>query len=319
MKRFPFFRSAIPEKGVSKDDERASVQTDFPGFFVMFGRKFWNISNVNLLAAAYIVILALGVWFLSSYPVFFYIFLGLMALLFGPLCASLVYLTRGYVRGDPVYVISDCKYAFKQNFKQAILVGLADILIFAVLVFDVFYWSGMDFDRFAALTPGVFVESTQTENAGHPSPDAEAVQNEDIVAEAPQNVKNSFGQSVFFYGCLFLFLIYQFMRAYLYLLLVTFRLPIRKIFKNSFIFAFVGAGRNALALIGEIILLALNFLIFVNIPMVGIMLPLIITVAACMFMRTYAAYPIVKKYMITPYYKDEEVNEAYDKIFEDRG
>jgi len=31
------------------------------------------------------------------------------------------------------------------------------------------------------------------------------------------------------------------------------------------------------------------------------------------------AYPVIKKYMITPYYKDEEVYEEYDKIFEDRG
>ena len=43
MKKFKLFSYEPPAKGVKKNDDRASVQTDFFGFFIMYGRKFWNL------------------------------------------------------------------------------------------------------------------------------------------------------------------------------------------------------------------------------------------------------------------------------------
>ena len=109
------------------------------------------------------------------------------------------------------------------------------------------------------------------------------------------------------------------MRNYMYLILVTFKLSIFKILKNSFIFAFLGIKRNLAALLGTVIVCFINVYLFVWLPLVGLTLPLIITTTTVFFIGAYAAYPVIKKYMITPYYKDEEVYEEYDKIFEDRG
>lgn len=96
------------------------------------------------------------------------------------------------------------------------------------------------------------------------------------------------------------------MRNYMYLILVTFKLSIFKILKNSFIFAFLGIKRNLAALLGTVIVCFINVYLFVWLPLVGLTLPLIITTTTVFFIGAYAAYPVIKKYMITPYYKDEE-------------
>lgn len=321
MKKFKLFNYDPPKKGVEKTDERASVQTDFLGFFIMYGRKFWNISNLNLLMAAYILIVALGVWQLSSNYVLFYIFLGICTLAFGIINLSTTYVTRGYVRGDPVYILSDTKYAVKNNWKQGILLGIVDVLVIALLIFDIFFWSGMDMSK---LNNAEQYNQTSIEQTVDPSNGTDEVlsfeTNGEVSSDASSSGKSTdFLSGVCFYSSIFLLIIYMFMRNYMYLLLVTFKLSIYKTLKNSFIFAFLGIKRNILAAIGIFAVCFLNIYIFVYVPMVGIMLPLIITLSTCTFIGSYAAYPVIKKYMITPYYNDDEEFETYDKVFVDRG
>ena len=314
MKKFKFFNYDPPKKGVEKSDERASVQTDFLGFFIMYGRKFWNISNLNLFMAIYVLFVALGVWKLSPYPIAFYVFLGISILLFGLINLSSTYVTRGYVRGDPVYILSDIKYSISKNYKQGIIMGIVDALVIFLLIFDIIFWSGVDTTKLNEISEGtdalqhiteVATEQNQDENA-----DTDAVE---------KTVNNSFIESICYYSSIFMLIIYMFMRNYIYLLMVTFKLSIFKILKNSFIFAFLGIKRNILAALGIAATCLINIFIFVYIPMVGIILPLIITLSTCTFIGSYAAYPTIKKYMITPYYKENEEFNTYDKVFEDRG
>lgn len=339
MKKFRLFSYEPPAKGVKKDSDRAGVRTDFPGFFVMYGRKFWNLSNLNLLVAVYILILSLGIWKLAAYPVAFYCFLALAALTFGIVNTGVAYVVRGYVRGDPVYILSDFRYAVKHNLLQGILLGVIDIVIIVLLVFDLFFWSGMDLNyltSYTAPSTDEKIESELDESAlgadaldgasvnGTASDDAEtSVVGEDTTtAEGdelqPVEKEQSFLDGVFFYTCIFLLILYCFMRNYIYILLVTFKLSIFKILKNAFIFAVLGIKRNLAAFFGMLIVCVINVYAFVLLPLVGLTLPLIITTTTLNFIGTYAAYPIIKKYMITPYYDDEEVFEEYDRIFTDR-
>lgn len=287
MKKFKLFSYNPPAKGVKKNDDRASVQTDFPGFFIMYGRKFWNLSNLNLLVAVYILLLSLGVWQLSAYPVLFYIFLGIFALLFGLVATGCAYTVRGYVRGDPVYILSDFKYAVKNNFKQGIILGIIDLVIIFLLVFDILFWSGMDLNYLTSYQPSDLpvqtevsgsdtetdtgtgtVGDTGTSNVSDVKFDVSSTSNElqndiaGIQAEQqgdvgevdgqeqpqPETKERTFAHGVFFYVCLFLLIIYSFMRNYMYIIMVTFKLSIFKILKNSFIFAFLGIKRNLAAL-----------------------------------------------------------------------
>lgn len=331
MKKFNLFSYNPPKKGVSKKDERASVQTDFKGFFVMYGRKFWNISNLNLLMAIFIIVLVGGMWILAGNPVAFYAFLAVMVVLFGLFSVGTTYVVRGYVRGDPVYIISDFKYAVKNNWKQGIVLGIIDFLVIFLLIFDIGFWLGP-----IELPELPTTESTQIEENAE---NAEISEQDDVSFVVPEEsaevsvtvtesatdesaeqtaAQRSFFESVSFYACLFMLFIYFMMRNYIYVIAVTFKLSIFKILKNSFIFAFVGFKRNVLAFVGILAVLALNWAIFTALPMVGVMLPLIITTATCSFIGAYASYPIIKKYMITPFYDDEEVSESYDRVFIDR-
>ncbi|MBO4343163.1 MAG: DUF624 domain-containing protein [Clostridia bacterium] len=327
MAVFDFLHFNPKEKGLTKDEARKASRTDFVGFFRTYFEKFWNISNLNLVIALYLVLLALGIWTLQPYPIAFYIFLGVFALMFGPLCAGVFYVVRGYVRGDPVFIVSDFTYAVKHNWKQSIIIGLLDLLITGLLIFDVFFWSGTDLNYLTSYVPENIVEITQEASSGEEETDIAFTEDADVPSEDGSNAEvlpfnektNGFLESMFFYASIILFIVYLFMKNYIYIITVTFNLSVYKIFKNAFLFSILGIKRNILGFLGKLILLFVNVIIFVNMPMVGILLALIITLASCAFIGAYAAYPVIKKYMITPYYKDEEVYESYDKIFEDRG
>lgn len=332
MGKFKLFSYNPPKKGVSKQDERASVQTDFVGFFYMLGRKFWNISNLNLIVGLYIVFVAAGIWLLSGIPWAFYTFFAIAVILFGLISSASTYIIRGYVRGDPVYILSDFKYALKQNWKQGIILGIIDFLVIFLLIFDIFFWMGPI--ELPALPVTVteegfnqviydgtddysVLENTPSSVAGEET-SADPTTSIDTAANEADEAPQSFLRSVSFYGCIFLLIIYFMMRNYIYIILVTFKLSLFKVLKNSFIFAFVGLKRNIMAFIGIILVCFINYTVFIYLPIVGAVLPLIITPCICSFIGAYASYPVIKKYMITPFYNDEEVSESYDRIFTDR-
>lgn len=317
-KRLSLFR-AFSSKGVTKDDEFSEIPINFKGFFVMLGRKFWNISNLSLLYSfvnlpvlffllGYSMRQAVSVvsnpmnsvfysfWQITESPelasVFpfvnsvsktyvsgtasyvFYAIAALFLFTFGISNAGAACVVRGYNRGDPVFLISDFFGAIKRNWKQAIIIGILDIVFSFALVFDYLFWQGQ---------PG-------------------------------------FISGIFMYFALFLCVLYFFMRFYIYTIMITFDLSIYKIFKDAFLLSFLGFKRNFAALIGIILVLAASmYLCLLYLP-IGIILPIILTLGLLMFISGYASYPVIKKYMIDPYYKDEEVAESDDEpVFEDRG
>ncbi len=311
----------------NKQDSKNPVvmTTDFKGFFILLSRRFWNLSSVNLM----FTLLNFPIFFLlytftgtldksvsavldplfpafygvftvsddpfikSLYPFFSkfgtmsvpstltYVFWGLSLLTlftFGISNAGMTYTLRGYVRCEPVFIVHDYFSTIKRNVKQAVMLGIIDILVFALLIWDCIFWSAQ-----AGL---------------------------------------GFIYGIFFYVSLFLIIVYIFMRFYMYTIMITFDLSIKKIIKNSFIFAFLGFKRNVCALIGIVLVILVNYLLFGVLMPLGIMLPAIITIALCSFISEYCTYPVIKKYMIDPYYEVNNDKNQYDDedvIFEDRG
>lgn len=117
-------------------------------------------------------------------------------------------------------------------------------------------------------------------------------------------------------------LIYVIMRFYIYLMLVTFDMKILKIFKNALIFVMLGIKRNLMAILGVACMAILNVgLIFIYTPL-GVILPILYIAAVPMFTTTYAAYPVIQRYMIdaSPYASDvneQEEEEETETIFSD--
>ena len=188
------------------------------------------------------------------------------------------YILRGLVRGDPIFPMSDYFYAIKKNLKQGFFLGLLDAVILFLLIFDFIYFQG---------------------------------------------VVGSFGMDLMYWAILALGILYFFMRFYIYHLQITFELSIRKILKNALIFTTLGIKRNLLAALGMVLLTAIcAAFIGIIISIFGLTLlpiPLLLTLffylGATSFMASYAAYPIIDRYMIAPYAK--QTNEGEEELESD--
>jgi len=128
----------------------------------------------------------------------------------------------------------------------------------------------------------------------------------------------SFIFNVMFYFSLVIAFVYLVMRFYIYLMMVTFDLSIRKLLKNALIFSVIGFKRNILAVLGIALALMLNYYALMVFIPIGVILPFIILFAAGSFMAAYAAFPKIKEIMIDPYYVEEE-REYEEPIFRDNG
>ena len=64
------------------------------------------------------------------------LFLLVYVLVFGIFNVAISYYMREMLRGNPVFLFSDFKYAVKKNFKQGFGMGLIDVAILGILVFD---------------------------------------------------------------------------------------------------------------------------------------------------------------------------------------
>lgn len=96
--------------------------------------------------------------------------------------------------------------------------------------------------------------------------------------------------------------IYLLMRFYIYLMMITFDMKIRKILKNALIFSILGIKRNLMGILGMVVLVVINvLLILVCWPLnivVPIILPFIYLMPSICLFKSYAAYPVIEKYMI---------------------
>lgn len=99
-------------------------------------------------------------------------------------------------------------------------------------------------------------------------------------------------------------LVYIIMRFYIYLMLVTFDMKISKMLKNALIFTALGIKRNLMALLGIAALVGVMILLAILLLQVNVyavlILPFIFLLGSVGFMHTYAAYPIIERYMIAP-------------------
>ncbi len=111
--------------------------------------------------------------------------------------------------------------------------------------------------------------------------------------------------SLVFWANVVLFLLFFFMRYYMYVQMVTFDLSIMKLIKNSLYFSLLGLKRNFVALIGILLVLLLEIMfifafggVFISIAVIA---PLALLFSMFAFMKVYASYFKIKQYMIDPY------------------
>lgn len=203
----------------------------------IFGRKVWKLMIVNLL----------------------YLLFSLPIVTHGLACAGLAYVTRNFAREKHAFLWADFIDTIKKNWKQALPVGIINLIITTVLVFNAYTYyiaEGIVATIFAALS-------------------------------------------------LVLLLIFSYMKYYIYMIMVTFSLNIRQIYKNSLIFAFAGLKNNLVISLVCGACYAIALLIYPY--MIGLLVMLIVTVAIFPAFRSlliqFSVFPMIQKHMIEPYYK----------------
>ena len=119
------------------------------------------------------------------------------------------------------------------------------------------------------------------------------------------NKTGSYFNDVMYFMIFAIAIIYIIMRFYIYQLMITFDLSTMKILKNSLIFTVLGIKRNLLGLLGLLVFVLIHVLFILLLLPVGISIPIILPMFYAMaimgFISTYAAYPVIDKYMIAPY------------------
>lgn len=132
---------------------------------------------------------------------------------------------------------------------------------------------------------------------------------------------STFFTSFMLWSNIFIFLAFFFMRYYIYVQMVTFKLSIFKIIKNSLIFSLLGIKRNLVAFLGILFGLVLEAIFIfafggVLIPF-AVAAPLILFLSAFAYMKVFAAYAKIDQFMIAPYKKDEPIEEIEAPIMHD--
>jgi uncharacterized membrane protein YesL len=112
------------------------------------------------------------------------------------------------------------------------------------------------------------------------------------------------------------FVVFNFMRYYIWIMIITFDLPISKIYKNSFLLAFVNFKTNLLVAVLELAMYALIVLAVVCIPhfivlFLATVLAVFILPGLTSLLIQFNIFPAIKTYMIDPYYEahpDEDIS-----------
>ncbi|HEX9058987.1 MAG TPA: hypothetical protein VF941_02275 [Clostridia bacterium] len=103
------------------------------------------------------------------------------------------------------------------------------------------------------------------------------------------------------------FVIFLMMHIFIYPLLVTFKLRVRDIYKNAFIFTVLSFKAN----IGIILICLIFIVLAFYSPYIGILLLLLLLFSTVGLITNFHAYPLLKKYMIE---KAEEQQNAPESI-----
>ncbi len=302
-----FGRSYMKEgKGVNKRDPN---EKRIKIFFEVLFRKLWNLCKLNLLyvltciptflvmlivsgivssritdASSGVLAQAMGLAapdmanaefarYMVIFDIAIRVVISFLVTVFwgmGPFTAGYTYIQRNYAREEHAWMLSDFFGKTKQNFGQAFLVWITDLVFFSVTAIALIFYS---------------------QQAG-------AIRYMSYVMVS-------------------VMLVYTLMHFYIYPCMVTFKLSLKDLFKNSLIFALLEGPKNLLI---ALVLLAIH----IGVPYIAIafawpvlswvvfiILEFVILVALSGFIVNFWVYPTIEKYIIEA---EKAANEAEENI-----
>ncbi len=312
------FDMSKPGKGVKKEDAFEVDTSTLFGYFVTYGRKFWTLSTANIIYVA------------VNFPIFF--FLAAVSGFFDRVSAAPVSPLYAPLYGISLYGANPLANVLLSALGSETTVSLhtTTTYVFYGLTLLLLLTFGPANAGLAAvcrnICRGDMVLFSQdffgTIKRNYLSSTILGIIDLGIGVLFCYNIVFYYlkGANLLIYITIALFIVYFCMRFYMYVILVTFKLSLLKVLKNSFIFALIGFKRNAMAVLGIVFAVAVNWFIAILYFPVGLLLPFLITVATVAFTVIYAVYPNIKKYMIDPYYSSSSSKSSdVEPLFKDRG
>lgn len=215
----------------------------------------------------------------------------------GPATAGLMLVLRNIALERPTFVAHDFFEAFKKNFWKSLGAGIVMALAFTVCGFAFnFYYSA-------------YVDSSAGVNVGFFGMDSAFA--------------SWFSGIAVIIAFVVLFSL-MFISYYVYLLIVTVDLPLKKVFKNAAILGLVGFKTNIITTVFVVLLCVVAFFGMLLVPINFFMGALILffLVAFIHFIIAFNSYQYIKKYVTDPFYKErgEEIPDdpkEHESIFVD--
>ncbi len=251
---------------INYEKEGPGVQKNAPKkrapivFFEIYGRKFWNLFYANLL----------------------FLLTCLLIVTRGLADVGLTKITRNFAREKHAFVREDFFETIGRNWKQALSVGIINLLVTAVLVFNAGYyllgmypeiWGllGYDTSSMAVMTPQML----------------------DYVVMGV----TSFG-----------FVVFTWMKYYIPLMVVTFKFNNKDLYMNAFKFAIIGLKQNLLISAVLFVLYAIVAVLFFafgwHIGIVVLLIALLLLPSFRSLLIQFTIFPLVRKMIIDPYYAE---------------
>ncbi len=207
---------------------------------------------------------------------------GLAVVTRGLADAGLTFITRNFSREKHAFIPEDFFTTIKKNWKIALPVGIINLLVTGVLCYNVFYYV-------TGLMPALL----------HPVANG----------QVPEPMTLTWFDNVIMAVTVLVFVTFTWMKYYIPFLMITFKLKLKQIYKNAFLFASVNLKVNLLISVVMLAVYALMGALLFQFPNVTMFVILgVLAVAVVPGFRSlliqFCIFPCIKKLMIDPYYKE---------------
>lgn len=264
---FGFFDYTKPGPGVPKN---APPKARFFVFFEVLSRKFWKLIRLNIMFFLFNIPAIIGMFWASHFymqqqhmDLLTDFQLVELRLILGAVFICIPVITLGPVQAGFTYVLRNFsreEHSFLWwDFKDATIANMKQSFFVCMIDFIVILIVGIDINFYNSLEQSSFMMQIAS------------------------------GMLILF------FIIYLMMHLYIYPMMVTFKLNIRQLYKNAFIFALMKFFPNLLILILVSGLVLASFLYY---TIIGYLLFPLITLSLTGLIINFYVYPKLKKYII---------------------
>lgn len=136
-----FYNYENSGSGVAKN---APKKKPFFRFWEQFFLKFWKILLVNIIyfifSGLILALLGFILWGESG-NIYFLLLAAPVVIGFGPATAASMQVMRKFVLEKPIFVFDEFKKAYKDNFRQALAVGIFDVLFVSVFAYGAAFYA----------------------------------------------------------------------------------------------------------------------------------------------------------------------------------